>query len=103
MESKALRLHPEAEQEYLAALAWYRGRSPLAAEEFAIAVREGIEKIRQAPQRWPFYFENFRTGPRLQVTDVPLLKKRQMTFALSGEIPTLFAKNAKKDGPPGAK
>ena len=60
MKDKELRLHPEAEQEYLASLAWYRGHSPVAAEEFAVAVREAIDRIRQAPQRWPFYVENFR-------------------------------------------
>ena len=60
MESKILRLHPEAEQEYLAALGWYRGHSLIAAEEFAAAVREAIGKIRETPQRWPFYIDNFR-------------------------------------------
>ena len=60
MASKPLRLHPEAEQEYLAALAWYRDRSPITAEKFEIAVREAMERIREAPHRWPFYFGNFR-------------------------------------------
>jgi plasmid stabilization system protein ParE len=60
MESKPVRLHPEAEQEYLAALTWYRDRSPITAEEFATVVREAIAKIREAPRRWPFYDDNFR-------------------------------------------
>ena|SRR5664280_240266 len=60
MESKPLRLHPAAEQEYLSALAWYLDQSPIAAQEFEGAVRQAIERIREAPQRWPFYFSNFR-------------------------------------------
>ena len=60
MESKPLRLHPAAEREYLSALAWYRDQSPIAAEEFAIVVRQAIERIEEAPQRWPSYFGDFR-------------------------------------------
>lgn len=60
MASKPLRLHPGAEQEYLAALTWYRDRSPITAEKFESAVREAMEKIREGPQRWPFYVGNFR-------------------------------------------
>ena len=60
MESKPLRVHPSAEQEYLSALAWYRDQSLIAAEEFEVAIRQAVERIREAPQRWPFYFGNFR-------------------------------------------
>lgn len=60
MASKPLRLHPEAEKEYLAAVARYRGQSTIAATEFQSAVRQAGEMIRQAPQRWPFYFRNFQ-------------------------------------------
>jgi len=60
MESKPLRIHPAAEREYLAALAWYRERSRTAAKRFAAAVREAIEKIGESPQRWPFYIGDFR-------------------------------------------
>jgi hypothetical protein len=34
MAGKPLEFHPEAEQEYLEALAWYRERSPTAAISF---------------------------------------------------------------------
>ena len=60
MENKPVRVHPAAEQEYLAALAWYRERSPITAEEFEGAVRQAVEKIREAPQRWPACFGNYR-------------------------------------------
>lgn len=60
MASKPLRLHPEAEQEYLAALAWYRDRGATAARQFQNAVEQAGQTIQRAPQRWPFYFGNFR-------------------------------------------
>jgi plasmid stabilization system protein ParE len=60
MANKPLRLHPAAEEEYLAALTWYRNRSSVAANQFQNAIRQGGETIRQSPRRWPFYFENFR-------------------------------------------
>src|SRR5215475_7315391 len=60
MASKPLRLHPAAEQEYLAAVEWYRERSPVAAKEFQTSIRQAGETIRQAPQRWPFYFGSFQ-------------------------------------------
>jgi hypothetical protein len=60
MASKPLRFHPEAEQEYLSALAWYRERSPIAASNFEIVFGQAIEKVRETPQRWPIYFGDFR-------------------------------------------
>jgi plasmid stabilization system protein ParE len=60
MANKSLRLHPEAEQEYLAALDWYRDRSPTAALQFQNAVRHAGQTIQEAPHRWPIYFGNFR-------------------------------------------
>jgi hypothetical protein len=60
MASKPLRFHPRAEQEYLTTLSWYRERSPTAATHFASAFGQAVEKIREAPQRWPIYFKDFR-------------------------------------------
>jgi plasmid stabilization system protein ParE len=60
MASKPLRLHPEAEDEYLASLSWYRERSPIAASNFEDAVENGVARVEKAPQRWPIYFDNFR-------------------------------------------
>jgi len=60
MASKPLRFHPQAEQEYLTSLAWYRERSLIAAINFENAFEEAIGRIREAPHRWPIYFRNFR-------------------------------------------
>jgi plasmid stabilization system protein ParE len=60
MISKPLRFHPQAEQEYLAALAWYRERSPIAATNFEIAFEQAVKRVEEAPQRWPVYFADFR-------------------------------------------
>ena len=60
MTSKPLRFHPQAEREYLTALDWYRERSPIAAANFESAFEQAVERIREAPQRWPIYFKEFR-------------------------------------------
>ena len=60
MASKPLRFHPEAEEEHLASLSWYRERSLIAAINFQTALEEAVARIREAPQRWPIYFDNFR-------------------------------------------
>ncbi len=56
MTSKPLRFHPQAEQEYLTALAWYRDRSLIAAINFERAIEQAVERVRESPQRWPIYF-----------------------------------------------
>ena len=60
MASKPLRFHPQAEQEYLTSLAWYRERSLIAAINFESAFDQAVGRIRVAPHRWPIYFEDFR-------------------------------------------
>ena len=60
MTSKPLRFHPQAEQEYLTALDWYRERSLIAASNFESAFDQAVGKIREAPLRWPIYVANFR-------------------------------------------
>jgi plasmid stabilization system protein ParE len=60
MASNPLRLHPQAEQEYLTALAWYRERSLIAAIKFESAFDQAVGKIMEAPQRWPIYVADFR-------------------------------------------
>jgi plasmid stabilization system protein ParE len=60
MANKPLRFHPEAEQEYLTSLTWYKERSPIAAINFEAALEQAIDSIRQGPQRWPTYFGDFR-------------------------------------------
>jgi hypothetical protein len=70
MASKPLRFHPQAEQEYLTALSWYRERSPIAAINFESAFGQAVEKISEAPQRWPIYFLDFRQTSLLSVLSV---------------------------------
>ena len=60
MASKPLRFHPQAEQEYLTSLAWYRERSPIAAITFESAFEQAVARIKEAPHRWPIYFKDFR-------------------------------------------
>src|SRR5882672_5799772 len=60
MASKPLRFHPQAEQEYLTALNWYRERSLTAAMSLEGAFDQALERIREAPYRWPVYFKDFR-------------------------------------------
>jgi hypothetical protein len=51
MANRPVRFHPEAEQEYLAALSWYRERSLIAATNLENAVSKALETIAKAPQR----------------------------------------------------
>jgi plasmid stabilization system protein ParE len=60
MASKLLEFHPQAEQEYLAALAWYQERSPTAAIRFESAFERAVRTIREAPHRWPIYLAGCR-------------------------------------------
>jgi hypothetical protein len=60
MTSRQLRFHPDAEQEYLTALAWYRERSLIAATNFESAFEQAVRRIKESPQRWPLYFDDFR-------------------------------------------
>ena len=60
MASKPLRFDPQAEQEYLTAIAWYQERSFTAAGNFENAVRAAITKIHKTPKRWPVFSGEFR-------------------------------------------
>jgi plasmid stabilization system protein ParE len=53
MTLKQLWLHPAAIAEAEAAACWYRERSALAATRFVHEVNLVIDKILDAPQRWP--------------------------------------------------
>lgn len=50
---KSYRFHPDALAEFLAALDWYQGRWPAAADTLGAAVEVGIETIRRFPQASP--------------------------------------------------
>lgn len=60
MANKPARFHPEAEEEYLASLTWYRDRSSIAGADFEVAITDALATIAAAPQRWPIYFGVFR-------------------------------------------
>jgi len=60
MADKSVRFHPEAEEEFLAALRWYRDRSLAISVDFEFAVAKAVQTIGGAPQRWPTYFDEFR-------------------------------------------
>lgn len=60
MKSKRFRFHPEARQDFRAAIGWYSRRSPTAATEFRVTVSAVIRHIVQAPQRWPKYLHGTR-------------------------------------------
>ena len=60
MASNPLEFHPEAEQEYLTTLGWYRERSINAASKFEAAFAQAIARIQEAPERWPKSFRSCR-------------------------------------------
>jgi toxin ParE1/3/4 len=46
-------LHPAAVEEAEAAARWYRERSPRAAKRFVDELNQVIDRILEAPRRWP--------------------------------------------------
>ena len=50
---KPVRFHPEADQELAEAQSWYRERSEVAAQAFALELDHAILSIVEAPLRWP--------------------------------------------------
>jgi plasmid stabilization system protein ParE len=60
MAVKPVTLHPAAEREYLSSLAWYLDRSPTAASNFQQEFVGAIQRISEAPERWPNYRNNCR-------------------------------------------
>jgi plasmid stabilization system protein ParE len=55
-----IRFHPEAEDEYQSALAWYRARSPQASGRFEAEVDRVLKSIATTPGMYPKYDENHR-------------------------------------------
>ena len=51
--SELYRVHPEAWLEIEAADNWYLQRSPEASASFLGAIYDALERISDAPQRWP--------------------------------------------------
>ena len=53
-------LHPEALAEAVAAAAWYRERSAAAGAAFQAEIDNAIDRIREAPKRYPAYVDDTR-------------------------------------------
>ena len=60
MPSAKIRLHPAAEQEVEAAFDWYLERNPAAARAFLTELQQAIERVAEAPDRWPKYLSDIR-------------------------------------------
>jgi plasmid stabilization system protein ParE len=56
-------LHPAAEADYEAALAWYQARSPKAAAGFEAAVDNAIVAVRDFPEAYPLRDDRHRYCP----------------------------------------
>ena len=55
-----VRFHPEAAEEVETARQWYAERSPPAAEAFLDELDLAVERVREAPHRWPRYGKGAR-------------------------------------------
>ena len=55
-----IRFHPEAQDEYQVALAWYQARSPQAAARFEAEAEHVLELIASNPEMFPKYDEDHR-------------------------------------------
>jgi len=53
MSTRSFSFHPAAIEEALSAARWYGERSPLAATRFVAELNQGIDRILEAPHRWP--------------------------------------------------
>ena len=52
--------HPDASEEYGEAYAWYAVRSERVADRFEKEIASALERIVEAPKRWPAYDEMHR-------------------------------------------
>jgi plasmid stabilization system protein ParE len=60
MPNVRISFHPAAAAEVEAAVQWYAERSPVAARAFAVEVNACVERVREAPDRWPRYVHGTR-------------------------------------------
>ena len=60
MPNARISFHPAAAAEVEAAMQWYTERSPVAAQAFAAEVNACVERVREAPDRWPRYVHGTR-------------------------------------------
>ena len=55
MAERRVRFHPQAEEEVQRAYRWYRERNPTAARAFLADLDHAVQRVTEAPERWPFY------------------------------------------------
>jgi|SRR5436190_7163103 len=55
MARPSVEFHADARAEYVAAIEWYRKRSPRAARNFEAEFSQAIEQIRKSPESWSVY------------------------------------------------
>ena len=60
MPNVRISFHPAAAAEVEAAVQWYAERSPVAARAFAAEVNVCVERVGEAPERWPWYAHGTR-------------------------------------------
>ena len=60
MVRRAVEFHPDAVAEAQAAAEWYRQRNETAADAFLVELDRAVERVVDAPHRWPAYFHNTR-------------------------------------------
>lgn len=56
----AVSFHPGAAFDLREAVAWYRERSPIAADRLIAEVERGVERIVERPNAWPLYWVGTR-------------------------------------------
>jgi len=60
MDRPVLEFHPAAVEEARAARQWYQDRSPAAADAFIAELDAALERIADAPERFPVYLHGTR-------------------------------------------
>lgn len=77
--------HPAAEDEILTALSWYAERSNLAASAFLHEVNLVVERMTEAPHRWPKFLRDTRriVFPRFPSVLFIALRPMQLRSSLS--------------------
>ncbi len=48
-----VRFHPQAEQEFREAIAWYEHQRTGLGAEFALSIDGAVERIRRSPEKYP--------------------------------------------------
>ena len=50
---RAVRFHPSAREELIAAAGWYRERSQTAGAQFMSEIQHAVDRIAESPERYP--------------------------------------------------